>query len=146
MYRGERGLYSVLQIPRLLAAQKAPREIGLFHSFADFQSAFLRTSPLWSRMWDPVQWPAAPATVLCPNPPNEGVLAGIYAPPATTAGFRLTAGRAGAADHHLPLPVQANHAQQSCLQPQERNGAQPAQTSLDGETHLLLPKAVARQG
>lgn len=123
MYRGEWGLYNVLQISRLLTAQKAPRQTGLISLICSFPKCLFKNIPSASRMWDPDPW----STILLPSSSqNRGASVGIYGLPTTVAGPRTPSWTCGHCQPSCPPTVQATlHLPAASHLRKERLGAQP---------------------
>lgn len=89
MYKGDWGLYSVLQVPPLLTTQRAPQETGLVSFICKLPKCLFKKSFPWTHTQKPAQGPTAPA--IPHQTPNKGVSTVIYSSLAEAArpGSRL---------------------------------------------------------
>lgn len=141
MYRGEWGLYNVLQISRLLTAQKAPRQTGLISLICSFPKCLFKNIPSASRMWDPDPWPTMPPPSRLPK---QRGLCGHLRPSyhcswAQDSKLDLWALPTLLSPHCPGHPTPA-----SCLQPQEGEAggtARPPLPPSQSRQHSSLPKA-----
>lgn len=92
MYRGARGLYSVLQVSQLLTAQKAPQETRLVPSICLLPKRLFKNAPSTVLHVGPSSMAQDACHFPSPKSPNKGVLAGISAllPPGEVPAYSWT--------------------------------------------------------